>query len=213
MPSVDKFLKRQKNYVRFFGALFVILAISCIPAQKTNALSNTNAQSDQDKVNALLAQEAASAKVNDPLIPAFWDSDIGKHLYENRTLSSPDVAAKSFDQVNEFCSKEITYAKRQEIILSQVRQLIRDPNYNQYVSDLFRAGIAWCSASIDFYRYAADPSHNIRIVNGKIVLDDVVKYSELAHAINVAKAQLDVATDAFNRTEALIKKKQALLKK
>jgi hypothetical protein len=193
---LSKVWKGDKNFaVKLLGVFFLVAALGAVADRYSPS-----------KATALSAQENALSKQNDPVVDAFWKSYIGQHIYQNETFSSPEIAAKSLVEIKDYCGKEAVYISREDAILDQFRQLTHDANQNRDVTDVYQAGQVWCSAATDFYSYAADPTHEIHIVNGKAVIVGAAKFNELGHSVNVAKAKLDVVSDIFDQKQALLKK-------
>jgi hypothetical protein len=161
----------------------------------------SNASDKEKQAVALIAQILEINKENTASNDAFEQTFTGRNLLKPETLSSPDVAARSLIEVENYCRTQKAYIRQIQQLLTQAEQIDGGTTDLSWMNNQYNAALAFCSATENLYQYASDPVRKIRIINGKVFITGAEGYNERIKAVNDAAKKLLATTRAFEEEQ------------
>jgi hypothetical protein len=124
----------------------------------------------------------------------FAESATGKTLLQPQSFASPQVAATSLAEFEQYANASDRLNKRKEALLQQ------DPSLRDPLTAYFEATRVMVSATEELYRFAADPSRRVHVENGVVVIADPDGYNKRIDAANDAIEKLRLAATALGES-------------
>jgi len=134
------------------------------------------------------------AEVNEEQTQRFAESATGKTLLQPQSFASPQVAATSLAEFEQYANASDRLNKRKEALLQQ------DPSLRDPLTAYFEATRVMVSATEELYRFAADPSRRVHVENGVVVIADPDGYNKRIDAANDAIEKLRLAATALGES-------------
>ena len=188
-PESDGNFKRKHRSVllRLFGLVSGSLAVAC-------ALGVASGQ-HQANGNRLADQLVELNREQTELDQRFAQSFTCKNLLHAASLSSPQVAANSLREVEQYASASEDLMKRKESLLQGKPAPL--------LTAQFEAARVMFSATEELYRYASEPSRDIHIVNGVVAIEGVDEYNKRIDAANDAFQKFESASSAWSKERSV----------
>lgn len=123
----------------------------------------------------------------------FTESATGKMLLQPQSFASPQVAANSLAEFEQYVETTEKIDKRKEALLLRRDDAAVRPRWAAY----FEATRELASRTEELYRFAADPSQHVRVENGVVAIDDPDGYNKRMDAVHDAAEKLQTATAAL----------------
>jgi hypothetical protein len=130
----------------------------------------------------------------------FAETATGKTLLQPQSFASPQVAATSLTEFEQYANATEGLNDTKEALLQRDR-LSRDA-----MAPYFAATRVVASATVELYRFAAEPSRQVHVENGVVIIADPDGYNKRMDAVNDAIQKLKLATAAVG--EVVPKEKQ-----
>lgn len=117
----------------------------------------------------------------------FVESATGKTLLQPASFASPQVAATSLAEFEEYATATERLDERKNALLMQ------DPSLRDPLTAYFEATRVMVSATEEVYRFAAEPSRQVHVENGVVIIADPDGYNKRIDAANDAIEKLRLA--------------------
>jgi zinc-ribbon domain len=127
----------------------------------------------------------------------FAESATGKTLLQPASLASPQVAATSLAEFEQYADATERLNKRKEELLLQRD----DPSFRDRWAAYFEATRVVVSATEELYRFAAEPSRQVHVENGVVIVAGPDEYNRRIDAANDAMDKLRLASAALKQRE------------
>jgi len=124
----------------------------------------------------------------------FAESATGKTLFQPASFASPQVAATSLAEFERYATATERLGEQKEALLGQ------DPSLRDPLTAYFEATRVMVSATEDLYRFAAEPSRQVHVENGVVIITDPDGYNKRMDAANDAIEKLRLATAALGES-------------
>ena len=118
----------------------------------------------------------------------FAETATGKILLQPQSFASPQVAATSLAEFEQYANATEGLSNRKEALLQ------RDPSSRDAMAPYFAATRVVASTTVELYRFAAEPSRHVHVENGVVVIADPDGYNKRMDAVNDAIQKLELAT-------------------
>lgn len=125
----------------------------------------------------------------------FSETATGKMLLKPQSFASPQVAAASLREFEQYAEATERLNNQKEALLLQRD----DPSFRHRWAVYFQATRAAASATEEIYRFAAEPARQVHVENGVVIIADPDGYNKRIDAVNDATAKLGVATAALGQ--------------
>ena len=158
--------------IALYGIAFVLVAVFL---GKPTAAKLTELNEEQTRLDRQFAETAT-----------------GRSLLQPASFASPQVAANSLAEFGQYATATETLDKQKEALLQ------RDSSRN-LLAAYFEATRIAVSATEELYRFTADPSRNVHVENGVVVIADPDGYNKRIDAANEAMDELRLATAALKQ--------------
>lgn len=181
-------LKHRSFLLRSFGLVFLFLLVAC-------ALGVASGRQVQHQANAnRLADEIVelNSKTTE-LDQRFAQTFTCKNLLQPASFSSPQVAANSLKDIEQYESASEALTERKEALLQGKPAPL--------LTAQLETSRVMLSATKDFYRYASEPSRNVHVVNGVVVIKGADEYNKRLDASNDALRKFKLASAALNEEQ------------
>jgi hypothetical protein len=122
----------------------------------------------------------------------FAETTTGRSLLQPASFASPQVAANSLAEFEQ-------YANATETLDRQKEALLQPDSSRNTLAAFFEATRVAVSATEELYRFTADPSRNVHVENGVVVIADPDGYNKRIDAANEAMDKLRLATAALKQ--------------
>jgi hypothetical protein len=121
----------------------------------------------------------------------FAETATGKTLLQPQSFVSPQVAATSLAEFERYANATEGLNDRKEALLQ------RDPSSRDAMAPYFGATRVVASTTLELYRFAAEPSRQVHVENGVVIIADPDGYNKRMDAVNDAIHKLKLATSAM----------------
>lgn len=126
----------------------------------------------------------------------FRGTATGKMLLQPQSFASPQVAAASLSEFEHYADATEKLNRQKQTLVFQRD----DPSYRDRWAAYFEATRATASATEEIYRFAGEPSRQVHVENGVVIIADPDGYNKRIDAVNDATAKLRIATAAFGES-------------
>jgi hypothetical protein len=123
----------------------------------------------------------------------FAESITGKILLQPESFASPEVAANSLFEFQQYADATEQVNKRKEALLLERD----DPSVHDRWVAYFEATRDVVSKTKELYRFAAEPSRKVHVENRVVVIADSEGYNKRIDSVNQAAAKLRLTTEAL----------------
>jgi hypothetical protein len=161
----------------------------------------SDASYQEKQVVSIGAQILALRRENDNAEEAFKKTFVGGHLLQPETLSSPTIAAQSLNTIVDHCTGVKSWTEQTQRLLDQERLIDNLPNELSWAYDTYKAANKQCSAITELYQYAADPTRNVQVQNGTVLIVGVEGYNKLVENVNDSIHKLTAANVVFQEAQ------------
>jgi hypothetical protein len=120
----------------------------------------------------------------------FAETATGRTLLQPQSFASPQVAATSLAEFEQYANATEGLNDRKETLLQ------RDPSSREAMAPYFVATRVVASTTVELYRFAAEPSRQVHVENGVVIIADPDGYNKRKEAVNDAIQKLKLATAA-----------------
>jgi|ERR1035441_36693 hypothetical protein len=127
----------------------------------------------------------------------FAESATGKTLLQPASFASPQVAATSLAEFEQYATATERLNKREEALLLQ-----RDPSFRDRWAAYFEATRVVVSATEVLYHFAAEASRQVHVENGVVIVADPDEYNRRIDSANDAMDKLRLASAALKQRES-----------
>lgn len=125
----------------------------------------------------------------------FAESATGKTLLQPASFASPQVAATSLAEFEQYATATERLDEQKEALLRQ------DPSLHDPLTAYFEATRVTVSATEELYRFAAEPARQVHVKDGVVVIADPDEYNRRTDAANDAMNKLRLASAALKERE------------
>lgn len=122
----------------------------------------------------------------------YAETATGKTLLQPQSFASPQVAATTLAEFEQYTNATESVNRQKETLLLERD----DPSVRDRWVAYFEATRAAVSATRELYRFAAEPSRQVHVENGLVIIADPDDYNILMDAVNKAAGKLRLATAA-----------------
>jgi len=179
--------KHRSLLLKLSGAVSVSLLIAC-----GLGVSAGHKQRDTRRfVQAVVELNRDQTEVDKHFMQTFTYGN----LRQPASFSSPEVAANSLAEFEEYASASENVMRRKESLLAGHSVPV--------LTAQFESARVMISATEELYRYASEPSRNVHIETGVVVIGGVDEFNKRAHASNVALQKFNLASAALSRAQGL----------
>lgn len=126
----------------------------------------------------------------------FAESSTGKTLLQPQSFASPQVAATSLAEFEQYADATERLDQRKEAMLLHDD----DPSFRVRWAAYFEATRVAASKTKELYRFAADPSQHVHIENGVVIIADPDEYNKRMDAVNDAMEKLRAITASLQES-------------
>jgi len=120
----------------------------------------------------------------------FAETATGKTLLQPQSFASPQVAATSLAEFEQYANATEGLNDRKETLLQ------RDPSSRDAMAPYFAATRVVASTTVELYRFAAEPARQVHVENGVVIIADPDGYNKRMDAVNDAIQKLKLSTAA-----------------
>jgi len=120
----------------------------------------------------------------------FKESATGKMLLQPESFASPQLAAVSLKEFEQYADATGRLDNQKEALLLQRD----DPSLRDRWAAYFEATRALVSATEEVYRFAAEPSRHVHVENGFVIIEDIEGYNNRIDVVNNATKKLRLAS-------------------
>ncbi|HKV23715.1 MAG TPA: hypothetical protein VJN93_03915 [Candidatus Acidoferrum sp.] len=175
---VGRWLTLKRTWIAaiaLYGIVFVLMAVFLGKplATRLGELNNEQAQLDR----------------------RFAESATGKSLLQPQSFASPQIAADALSEFERYAEATEKLNRQKETLVLQRD----DPSYRGRWAAYFEATRAAASTTEELYRFAAEPSRQVHVENGVVIIADPDGYNKRIDAVNDAATKLREATAAFGQ--------------
>jgi hypothetical protein len=124
----------------------------------------------------------------------FAESATGKTLLQPESFASPQVAATSLTEFEQYADAKKRLNEQEEALLLKPDD---DPALRIHLTECLEATRLATSTTEELYRFAADPSHHVHVENGVVIVSDPVGYNKRIDAVNDAMEKYKLTCTAF----------------
>jgi len=186
-PASDRSFKRKHRLflLRLFGFVSMVLLVACA--------SGVASGRSQTKVSSLAEEVVELNREQTELDQRFAQTFTGKNFVQPASLSSPQVSANSLREIEQYASASEDLGGRKEALLQgKAAPLLRAQ---------FEAARVMFSATEELYRYASDPSRQVHLENGVVVIGGIDEYEKRVDAVNDALRKFNAASATLNEEQ------------
>ena len=126
----------------------------------------------------------------------FTESATGKTLLQPQSFASPQVAAALLMEFKQYAEATDRLNNQKEALLLQRD----DPLFRSRWTAYFEATRTAASATEELYRFVAEPSRQVHVENGTVIIADSDGYNKRMDAVNDAMEKLKLASAALGQS-------------